>query len=142
MWDCAPCVIIWSTRHSCRYTKALDSIKSLRKERVSDQKAEKERLDSLSKEKSHADKLMKRITDMNSEIDEKETEYEETKKEYDDTCVANRKFHDQSTHFREIYMKQEQLTEKKANFLSELEEMRGDVKEIDGRGLCIHLALC
>ena len=114
------------------YTKALDSIKSLRKERVADQKAERERLESLSKEKGHADKLLKRISEMTSAIAAKESEYEEIKKEYDDTCLANRKFHDQATHFRQIYMTQKQHTEKKDDILKELEEMRGEVKEISG----------
>jgi len=123
---------MFSDLSSRSYTKALDSIKSLRKERVADQKAEKERLESLSKEKGHADKLLKRISEMTSNIAAKESEYEEMKKEYDETCLANRKFHDQATHFRQIYMKQEQHTEKKDNLLKELEEMRGEVKEISG----------
>jgi DNA repair protein RAD50 len=114
------------------YTKALDSIKSLRKERVTDQKAEKERLESLSKEKAHADKLLKRISEMNSSITAKQAEYEETKKEYDSVCVANRKFNDQATHFRQIYMKQEQLTSRRKGLLEELEEMKGELKEIQG----------
>lgn len=117
---------------SLSYTKALDSIKSLRKERVADQKAEKERLESLSKEKAHADKLLKRISEMNSSITAKQAEYEETKKEYDNVCVANRKFNDQATHFREIYMMQEQLTSKRRGLLEELEEMKGELKEIQG----------
>lgn len=123
------------------YTKALDSIKSLRKERVADQKAEKERLESLSKEKAHADKLLKRITDMNSSITAKQAEYEETKKEYDRVCVANRKFNDQATHFREIYMMQEQLTSKRKDLLAELEEMKGDLKEIPGQSISLLLHL-
>ena len=114
------------------YTKALDSIKALRKERVADQKAEKERLESLSKEKAHADKLLKRITDINSSNTDKQAEYEEMKKEYDNVCVANRKFNDKATHFREIYMTQEQLTISRKRLLEELEEMKGELKEIEG----------
>ncbi|KAF8586295.1 hypothetical protein K439DRAFT_1341218 [Ramaria rubella] len=113
-----------------RYTKALDAIKALRKERVADQKAEKERLESLSKEKAHADKLLKRVADMGSFITAKQAEYEETKKEYENVCVANLKFNDQATHFREIYMQQEQLTDKQKNLREELEEMKGELKEI------------
>jgi DNA repair protein RAD50 len=41
-----------------RYTKALDNIKSLRKERVADLKADKERLHSLGLEKAHADRVI------------------------------------------------------------------------------------
>jgi len=63
-----------------RYTKALDSIKALRKDRVADLKAEKERLESLSREKQHADKLRKRISDLASTIATKEIDYEQTKR--------------------------------------------------------------
>ncbi|KIJ61131.1 hypothetical protein HYDPIDRAFT_57502, partial [Hydnomerulius pinastri MD-312] len=60
-----------------RYTKALDSIKSLRKDRVADLKADKERLESLSKEKAHADKLRARVVELNSSITSKQLQYEE-----------------------------------------------------------------
>jgi DNA repair protein RAD50 len=40
-----------------RYTKALDNIKVLRKERVAELKADKERLQSLGLEKAHADRV-------------------------------------------------------------------------------------
>lgn len=43
-------------RHD-RYTKALDAIKNLRKERVADLKTEKERLSHLQLEKSRAEKV-------------------------------------------------------------------------------------
>ncbi|CAK5270168.1 unnamed protein product [Mycena citricolor] len=62
-----------------KYTKALDSIKSLRKSRCRAQ-AEKERLEGLSREKAHSDKLKTRVADLNKVIADKELEYEDTKK--------------------------------------------------------------
>lgn len=44
-----------------RYTKALDCIKTLRKERVAELKADKERLKSLELEKARADKVRRVI---------------------------------------------------------------------------------
>lgn len=44
-----------------RYTKALDNIKVLRKERVAELKADKERLQSLGLEKAHADRVRYRL---------------------------------------------------------------------------------
>ena len=58
-----------------RYTKALESIKTLRKDRVSELKTDKERLESLSREKGHADKLRARIADLTSSIALKEIEH-------------------------------------------------------------------
>ena len=57
------------------YTKALDSIKSLRKDRVAELKADKERLESLAKEKTHANKLRGRIGDLNTTITAKQMQW-------------------------------------------------------------------
>ncbi|TFY73425.1 hypothetical protein EWM64_g10589, partial [Hericium alpestre] len=77
-----------------RYTKALDSIKSLRKDRMAELKAEKERLESLSREKTHADKLKSRISDLNATIAAREVEFDETKHLYEQLALANAKFYD------------------------------------------------
>ncbi len=59
-----------------RYTKALDSIKTLRKERVADLKAEKEHLEGLRRERGTADKLRKTISDLTSTIASKQIKYD------------------------------------------------------------------
>ncbi|KDQ62331.1 hypothetical protein JAAARDRAFT_66083 [Jaapia argillacea MUCL 33604] len=115
-----------------RYTKALDAIKSLRKDRVAELKAEKERLESLSREKAHADKLKSRISDLNSTIASKEIEYEETKRAYEELVVANKKFYDGATKFREMYAKIGSLEETKARFNKDLEEARENCQEFEG----------
>ena len=115
-----------------RYTKALDSIKTLRKDLVSDLKAERERLDSLSKEKSHADKLNKRVTDMNATISAKEIEYEEIKKEYDQLVLANQRFYDQATKFREMYVKLEGLQERKLRYQEDLDNAKENLQAVEG----------
>lgn len=116
-----------------RYTKALDSIKALRKDRVAELKAEKERLESLSREKSHADKLRNRITDLSAEIATKEIEFEDTKKQYDAIVLANAQFYDHSTKFREMFVKIENLVEQKKRYEKELEEGRVNVPEMKGK---------
>ncbi|KAG6831939.1 hypothetical protein H0H92_006540 [Tricholoma furcatifolium] len=115
-----------------RYTKALDNIKALRKDRVADLKAENERLQSLAREKSHSDKLKDRISQLHSTISQKQVEYEETKKEYEALVTANRKFNDYATKFREMYMKVESLTETKARLEIELNETKLHYQEIVG----------
>lgn len=115
-----------------RYTKALDSIKALRKDRVAELKAEKERLESLSREKTHADKLRNRITDLSTEIATKEIEFEDTKKQYDAIVLANAQFYDHSTKFREMFVKIESLIEQKKRYEKELAEGRVNVPEIKG----------
>ncbi|KAF8627436.1 hypothetical protein AX17_006250 [Amanita inopinata Kibby_2008] len=115
-----------------RYTKALDSIKSLRKERVSELNAEKERLAGLSREKAHADKLKNRITELRSTIAAKEMEYEQTKNQYEVLAEGNRKFYDSASNFREIFMKVESLEEKEARLRSDRDEAKLNLQEIEG----------
>ncbi|KAG5648426.1 hypothetical protein DXG03_005000 [Asterophora parasitica] len=115
-----------------RYTKALDNIKALRKDRVADLKAENERLQGLSREKAHADKLKDRISQLNSTIAAKHVEYEETKKEYEAIVEANQKFYDYASKFREVYMKIGVLEEKKERLHIDLDEVKLNLQEVVG----------
>ena len=118
---------------SHRYTKALDSIKALRKERVAELKSEKERLESLSREKGHADKLKARISDLSASIARKEVEYQDTKKSYEALARSNRKFEEGATKFREIYIRVENLEKEKMKYQEELAELRPNVQETQGK---------
>jgi DNA repair protein RAD50 len=115
-----------------RYTKALDSIKGLRKDRVAELKAEKERLVGLAREKSHADKLKARISELSSTIAAKEVNYEETKNQYEAIVEANQKFYDHATKFRELYIKIENLGELKKRLEADLEEAKLNLQEVTG----------
>jgi len=115
-----------------RYTKALDAIKSLRKDRVAELKTDQERLESLSREKAHSDKLVKRVSDLNSTITAKELEYEEVKREYDQLVQANKKFYEQSTKFREMYLKLESLQEKKIRYEEDLANAKENLQVVPG----------
>lgn len=115
-----------------RYTKALDSIRSLRKDRVAELKAEQERLESLSREKAHSDKHVKRISDLNSTITAKELDYEEVKREYDELVQANKKFYEQGTKFREMYLKLESLQEKKSRHEEDLASAKENLQIVSG----------
>lgn len=116
-----------------RYTKALDSIKSLRKDRVADLKAEKERLESLALQKANADKLKARISDLNAVISGKEVEYEERKQEYEALVISNQKFYEYASKFRELYMKIESLQDKKTRYEEELAQARENFQEVVGK---------
>jgi DNA repair protein RAD50 len=115
-----------------RYTKALDSIKALRKERVAELRTDKEKLESLAREKGHADKLKARISDMNASIAAKEGDYQEAKMLYEALARSNRKFEEGATKFREIYLRVENLQKEQQRYQEELAELRLNVQEIDG----------
>lgn len=115
-----------------RYTKALDNIKALRKERVADLKAETERLESLSREKAHADKLKDRITEMNDRIAARTAEYDDLKKAYEQQVRSNQMLNDTGSKFREIYVKVDQLNQRKDQYKEELNLAKENLQEIDG----------
>ncbi|KAF8967155.1 AAA domain-containing protein [Flammula alnicola] len=123
-----------------KYTKALVSIKNLRKDRLAELKAEKERLLSLSREKAHSDKLRDRINDLKSTIASKEVECEESKHQYDAAVESNRKFYELYNKFREMYVTVEKLEENKsatkaylAEVKSKYQELTGSLEELESR---------
>ncbi|KAK7048369.1 DNA repair protein rad50 [Favolaschia claudopus] len=115
-----------------KYTKALDSIKSLRKDRVAELKTEKERLDGLSREKAHADKLKARVADTNQTIAAKQVEHDETKKNYDELVISNQKFIEYATHFREVYIRIENAQANMAKVQADLDDARMNLQEMPG----------
>ncbi|OBZ71496.1 DNA repair protein RAD50 [Grifola frondosa] len=115
-----------------KYTKALDSIKALRKDRVAELKAEDERLQSLAREKQHADKLKARETAMSGTIAEKEIEYDQMKAAYHDIVKANQKLSETGTKFRETYLRAENLNKEKQRYQEELEAARENLQELAG----------
>jgi DNA repair protein RAD50 len=119
-----------------RYTKALDSIKNLRKDRVADLKAEKERLVGLSREKAHADKLKSRMAELSATIAEKEVSYEQTKDQYEAIVEANQKFYDYASKFRELYVTVEGLQKEKARLQADLNEAKLNLQEVSGEPHC------
>lgn len=117
----------------CRYTKALDAIRSLRKDKVAELKAEKEKLDSLAREKAHSDKLKGRISDLSAQIAAKRIEHEEMSQDYERKVAANKKFYDSSTKFREIYIKVDSLNNNKKHYQEELDSLKETLQELAGR---------
>ncbi len=115
-----------------RYTKALDNIKALRKDRVAELKAETERLESLSREKTHADKLKDRITEMNDNIAARTAEYEDLRRAYDQQVRSNQMLNDTGSKFREIYVKVDQLNQRRDQYKEELNLAKENLQEIDG----------
>ena len=115
-----------------RYTKALENIKALRKDRMAELKAETERLESLAREKSHADKLKDRITEMNDKIAARTAEYEELKAAYDQQVRSNQILNDTGSKFREIYVKADQLSQRRDQYKEELNLAKENLQEIEG----------
>jgi len=115
-----------------RYTKALDAIKNLRKERVAELKVEKERLQSLANEKTHADKLRSKISDLTKSITSKQFEYEKLGEEHQRVMTANIRFYEQSNQFRATYLKVQSLAEDIKRLDEQLKRMTDDTTILKG----------
>ena len=115
-----------------RYTKALDAIKNLRKERVAELKVEKERLQSLANEKGHADKLRSKISDLTKSITSKQFEYEKLGEEHQRVMTANIRFYEQSNQFRATYLKVQSLAEDIKRLDEQLKRMTDDTTILKG----------
>ncbi|OCB89866.1 hypothetical protein A7U60_g2895 [Sanghuangporus baumii] len=113
-----------------KYTKALDSIKALRKERIAELKVDKERLESLAREKAHADKLKARINELQSSIAVKEMRHEKLRAECDKLIASNKRFYESATKFREKYIEIEHLQNDVERYTKDLEDALEHVKEI------------
>ncbi|CAE6462927.1 unnamed protein product [Rhizoctonia solani] len=114
-----------------RYTKALDNIKALRKERVADLKADKERLHSLGLEKAHADRLKSKIDELTGQVTDKTQQAEETEAALDAQVTANTKFYDSATRFQQIFLKVEHLEERRTQAIRSMEELKKTVVLVD-----------
>ncbi|KAI0030422.1 hypothetical protein K488DRAFT_87770 [Vararia minispora EC-137] len=114
-----------------KYTKALDAIKNLRKERMAELKVEKERLEGLVREKRHADRLESSLADLISRIAAKEVEFEETQKRHQEVVMSNKRFLEQASRFREIYMRTETAQRQKDRLEEELREVLVTVQELE-----------
>ena len=99
---------------------------------MADLKAESERLESLAREKTHADKLKARITEMNTLIASLTAEYDELRAAYEQQVRANQRLNDTGSKFREIYVKVDQLNQRKEQYKEELSLARENLQEISG----------
>jgi DNA repair protein RAD50 len=115
-----------------RYTKALDAIKALRKERVADLKLDKERLEMALREKNHADKLKKRLADMNATIAAKDTEYHELREKAEALAVQNKDFYERATKFRDIYRLYEAAQARKQQLEGDRRDISDSLDVIEG----------
>ncbi|KAG8827144.1 DNA repair protein rad50 [Serendipita sp. 401] len=115
-----------------KYTKALDAIKNLRKERVAELKVDKERLEGALREKNHSDKLRGRIEDLNATVAGKEAEYQQVSERSAALEVQNKEFYERATHFRDIFLQYEASQSRKHQLEIDQREISESLELLDG----------
>jgi DNA repair protein RAD50 len=118
-----------------RYAKALDSIKTLRKERTQGLKTDNAVLAGLKQEKDRADDVKKNLAETRSTIANKESEYEQLKRQYDAQVVSNQQFYEHATKFRETYIHIENLVKQKERLQEDFKELKLNLQELAGKSI-------
>nr|XP_018262086.1 DNA repair protein RAD50 [Kwoniella dejecticola CBS 10117]OBR84244.1 DNA repair protein RAD50 [Kwoniella dejecticola CBS 10117] len=96
-----------------KYTKALDNIKALRKERTQELKVDKERLKFLKSDKDKAERMRKELQEAINEENRKQTQLENLKERLESVKGRNADFYNEAREFREIFERSEALKDKK-----------------------------
>ena len=113
-----------------RYTKALDNIKSLRKDRTNQLKVDKAALEGLKVDKDRADTIKTKLTQLQAELAQKEAKLEDLNEEIRTKTVQNSRFYDEATRFREIVSRAETLEEKERLHKENMEALQATMTPI------------
>lgn len=110
-----------------RYTKALENIKSIRKERAVNLKVAKAELDGLKVDRQRAHAVKEKKEKLEKEIGEKMQKLEKLNRDIEDLTVANKVLYDKALRFRETVQKAESLEEKKLMHEENLSALRSSM---------------
>nr|WJN25013.1 DNA repair protein [Pseudozyma thailandica] len=113
-----------------RYTKALDNIKTLRKDRTNQLKVDKVSLEGLKVDKDRADTIKTKLTHLQADLAQKEAKLEDLNEEIRVKTVQNSKFYDEATRFREIVSRAETLEEKERLHKDSMEALKATMTPI------------
>jgi len=129
-----------SSLDSCgaRYTKALENIKTLRKDRVAELAAEREVLKALDNDNKRAKTLRERIANLQDAIAAKDARREEAESQHAAIAAANRNLQKTADAFRQTYLRYEGLEKELVKLNERLANAKLSVKEID----CAFLPPC
>lgn len=115
-----------------RYSKALDAIKNLRKERVNELKIERDRLEMVNHEKARADKMKGRLSNLAATIAAKEMEYENLRALAETLAIQNKEFYERATKFRDTFLQAEAAQERKKQLEEDHRNISNSVNLLDG----------
>ncbi|KAJ9113857.1 hypothetical protein QFC19_000050 [Naganishia cerealis] len=113
-----------------KFTKALDHIKSLRKERMAELKVDGERLNFLKQDRDKADNLKKELDRHRTDLGRKEAESERLTQRHEELTKANADFYQSSTKFTEIFEKAQALSDKKDMYEQNRNNLKKHIKTV------------
>ncbi|KAA1112937.1 DNA repair protein rad50 [Puccinia graminis f. sp. tritici] len=113
-----------------KYTKALDNIKSIKKEAAVELKVDKEKYAALVVDKNRAEKLQNTIDKLTAGISAKKEQYKELEIKVKDLGESNKSFYEQAARFHQVVNEHSTLSDKKANKAKIAEDLKEDMVEM------------
>ncbi|KAK4056438.1 DNA repair protein rad50 [Microbotryomycetes sp. JL221] len=109
---------------STKYTKALDQLKTLRKEYSNELKVDQEKVKALRTDRERASKLRKAIDELSNLIEIKTSEHDRLDQEIVTLSRSNAKFFDQAAGYKNTLSKVETLTQRRQLLETNLDQIR------------------
>ncbi|POW19155.1 hypothetical protein PSHT_04950, partial [Puccinia striiformis] len=113
-----------------KYTKALDNIKSIKKDAAIELKVDKEKYNNLVIDKNRAEKLQSTIDKLTTNISAKEEQYHTLEAEVKELSESNKTFYQQASRFQQIVNEHSTLSEQKENKIKIAEDLKEDMEEM------------
>ncbi|MBW0467450.1 hypothetical protein O181_007165 [Austropuccinia psidii MF-1] len=113
-----------------KYTKALDNIKSIKKEATIELKVDKEKYNALVIDKNRAEKLQASIDKILSSIATKEQEYSKLEDKICELAESNKAFYEGAIRYKEILNEHSTLSSQKENKLKIVNDLLEDIEEV------------
>ena len=114
-----------------RYTKALDTIRSLRKQRAQDARVDEAELRALQQDKERADSIRRTITTLQETLLEKRVLLEDLDDDIRRKTAENQTLYDDATRFREVVNRAEILEEKLALYAEHKRTLEARMSYLD-----------
>ncbi|OAV99978.1 hypothetical protein PTTG_01420 [Puccinia triticina 1-1 BBBD Race 1] len=113
-----------------KYTKALDNIKSIKKDAAIELKVDKEKYAALVVDKNRAEKLQSTIDKLASNISAKKEQYRELEAKVKDLSESNKTFYAQAARYHQVVNDHSTLSEQKANKAKIAADLKEDMVEM------------
>ncbi|WFD29984.1 DNA repair protein rad50 [Malassezia sp. CBS 17886] len=115
-----------------RYTKALDAVRALRKQRAQDARVDEADLRALQQEKERADSTQAKIRALHTSLAHKSHELADTDAAVSHATRENQALYDQAARFREVITQAESLEERLALYETTRDDIRSGTALLDG----------
>ncbi|KAK4051618.1 DNA repair protein rad50 [Microbotryomycetes sp. JL201] len=114
-----------------KYTKALDQLKTLRKDYTTELKVDQEKVKALRTDKERAAKLRKAIDDLSNQIEVKTSEFERLEEEITTLTNSNAKFYNQAAGYKDTLSRVETLNQRRLLLETNLEQIRSTLTVLE-----------